>query len=119
MGETTSKVMTWYIKKVRIGFYGKISYTKIRKGEPVKEDAPAKFPLYMKKLVKEGPPDKLFIEVMVCEDPENNGAPVYRDSSTYSRYSSLAEGLLMSCRCKEACGAHSRPLYDTRGDSQS
>ena len=82
MGENTSKVMTWYIKKVRIGFYGKDSFTKIKKGEPVKEDAPAKFPLYVNKLVAEGPPDRLYIEVMVSEDLENNGAPVYRDSST-------------------------------------
>ena len=82
MGENTSKVMTWYIKKVRIGICGKSSYTKIRKGEPVKEDAPAKFPLYVNRLVREGPPTQLFIEVMVCEDPENNGSPVYRDNST-------------------------------------
>ena len=32
MGENTSKVMTWYIKKVRIGFYGKDLSTKIKKG---------------------------------------------------------------------------------------
>ena len=82
MGENTSKVMTWYIKKVRIGFYGKDQFTKIKKGEPVKEDAPAKFPLYINKLVAEGPPGQLYIEVMVSEDLENKGAPVYRDSST-------------------------------------
>ena len=81
MGENTSNVMTWYIKKVRVGFCGKSSFTKIRKGEPVKEDAPAKFQLYNSKLVADGPPERLLVTVMVCEDPENKGAPVYRDSS--------------------------------------
>ena len=119
MGENTSKVMTWYIKKVRIRVYGQIKLTKIKKGEPVKEDAPAKFPLYVNKLVAEGPPNRLYIEVMVCEDLENKGAPVYRDSSTLSQYPSVAEGSLTSCRCKEACGAYGRPLYDTRGESPS
>ena len=82
MGENTSKAMTWYIKKVRIGFYDKDLFTKLRKGEPVKEDAPAKFPFYVNRLVAEGPPSQLYIEVMVCEDLESKGAPVYRDSST-------------------------------------
>ncbi len=82
MGENTSNVMTWYIKKVRVGFCDKSSFTEIRKGEPVKEDAPTKFPLFVKKLVAEGPPVRLFVEIMVCEDLENKGAPVYRDSST-------------------------------------
>ena len=74
--------MIWYIKKVRIGLCGKSSFTKIRKGEPVTEDAPAKFPLYMNKLVAEGPPSLLYVEVLVSEDLQNKGAPVYRDSST-------------------------------------
>ena len=80
-GSPASSVMRWYIKKVRVGFCGESSLTKIRKGEPVKEEAPVQFPLVAKRSLVEGPPSELFVEIMACEDLENNGAPVYRDSS--------------------------------------
>ena len=105
MGTDTTFVMTWYIKKVRVGFCGKSSCTKIRKGEPVKEDVPAKYLFYRTKLVADGPPTQLFAAIFVCEDLENKRLPVYRDSSTASQFLSLAEGLLTSCRCKGACAA--------------
>lgn len=81
-GGFASNVMAWYIKKVRAGFHGKSLFTKMRKGEPVKEDAPAKFSLFAKQLVAEGPLRRLYVKISACEDLENNGAPVYRDSST-------------------------------------
>ena len=83
MGFNSTNAMTWYIKKVRLGFRDRSSFTEIRKkGDPVKENAPAKFGLFVKKLVVEGPPVGLNVEIMVCEDLENKGAPIYRDSST-------------------------------------
>ena len=104
-GENMSYVMDWYIEKVRIGVCGKSSFTKMRKGEPVKEDVPVQFPLYETRLVSQGPPTELVVEILACEDKKNKGAPVYRDKSTQSQYPYLAEGLLTSCRGKKACGA--------------
>ena len=81
LASPASNVMRWYIKKVSVGFCGKSSFTKMRKGEPVKEDAPVKFFVYAKQLVVKGPLKRLYLKIWACEDLENNGAPIYRDSS--------------------------------------
>ena len=40
---------------------------------------PASFPYYVTSLVSDGPPSRLVSEVEVCEDPDNKGAPTYRN----------------------------------------
>ena len=75
--------MHWYIKKVSsISLAGSNTLTLVQ-GDPVKEDQPARFEKYTRSMVSDGPPSRLWSEIVVCEDPEDKGAPVYRHSGMW------------------------------------
>ncbi|MCJ1259426.1 hypothetical protein MMC24_007263 [Lignoscripta atroalba] len=51
----------------------------IEKGDIVQEDKPSRLGYTERRLVSDGRPSDLEMEVYVCSDPSNNGAPMYQD----------------------------------------
>jgi hypothetical protein len=43
----------------------------------VKEDSPNRLHYFFEKIVHEGHPRKVSVEILVCSDPGNEGAPLY------------------------------------------
>lgn len=70
--------MHWYIKKVSCIALADSNILRLVQGDPVKEDKPARFNYFIASLVSDGPPSRLGSEIVVCEDPQDKGAPVYR-----------------------------------------
>lgn len=70
--------MHWYIKKVSSIALADSNILRMVQGDPVKEDAPARFEYYTVSLVSDGLPSRLGSQIVVCEDPQDKGAPVYR-----------------------------------------
>lgn len=73
--------MDWFIKKV-----AKITLLKfdliadICKGQIVEEYKPFRLPYTKTYWVSDGKPNAITVDIYTCADPNNNGAPMYRNS---------------------------------------
>ena len=72
--------MNWYIKKVSAIYLARSIVLTLSQGDPVKEDTPVKFNYCSTSLVALGIPAHIGLEVNACEDPRDEGAPVYKNS---------------------------------------
>ena len=72
--------MRWYIQKVSHTCFSDAHVLTLAQNDPVKENEPVEFHYFITSLVSDGPPSELPIEIEVCEDPQDKGAPLYRNN---------------------------------------
>ena len=72
--------MEWYIQKVSRTYFSDVNMLTLAQNDPVKENEPAAFHYFITVLVSDGPPSELETEIEVCEDPQDKGAPLYRNN---------------------------------------
>ena len=75
--------MEWYIQKVGHTCSSDANVLTLAQRHAIKENKPAKFHYRTTSLVSDGPPSELQYQIEVCEDPQDKGAPLYRNSGMW------------------------------------